>query len=355
MIEFDKEKEVIESIKKIRKNRTKDIATRTLLVTAQMIKIKNFPVEVPVTLFNPSILAKDGKIRVFGRIVTGYFTYASAIVEFDIDEKEALDEKKKTPSQSPIPADITLIPDSKYDMWGVEDPRVFKVNDYIMMTYCGRTINYFSAHPRIERTLPVTAVCKNGQWSKKYVFRFSEEIRTFVVSDKDAFVVEENGKLYLFHRPHMLNEKYYMVISELPKLDLSEKSTGIKEVLVSKSKVIVSESEFESKLGWSTPPVHIDGKYITLVHAVDRDGVVYRAFALAFDRKLQPVEVTPFYIMEPKEIYELYGERPLTIFPCGAQLIDEFLVISYGCADFAMGIAKIPVEKLLKTLSQGKI
>ena len=65
--------------------------------------------------------------------------------------------------------------------------------------------------------------------------------------------------------------------------------------------------------------------------------------------------VTPRYIMAPREPYEVYGDRPYTVFPCGAARIDDKLLVSYGAADYMVAFALIDVDELLAEIDRGRI
>lgn len=56
--------------------------------------------------------------------------------------------------------------------------------------------------------------------------------------------------------------------------------------------------------------------------------------------------------MEPKEIYEIYGDRPYVVFPCGAGIVKDKIYLTYGGADSVIGIAEMAWESLWKSLSQ---
>jgi len=62
------------------------------------------------------------------------------------------------------------------------------------------------------------------------------------------------------------------------------------------------------------------------LYGVDRDGVVYRVFAAKLKLRGEEIvveAVTPRYIMEPRTPYEIIGDRPAVVFPCGAVKIDK--------------------------------
>ncbi|WP_461832685.1 glycoside hydrolase family 130 protein [Aquifex sp.] len=330
-----------------RRFETKDIVKRLKVITGHDLLIKNYPVRTPRVAFNPSIYLFGDKLRVYARVIMGYYTYASAVAEFEIGLDELYSAERRE-----YEAEITVIPDTKYDLWGVEDPRVYEIDGKLLMTYCGRTVNYFNVEIKSERTLPVTAIYKNGKWQKIAVFRMPEEIRTFVKSDKNAFLVKGN-KLMLYHRLHMLNDKFYLAVCEVPKNVLE--SEELKEVEIGENLTVMESAPFEEKIGWAAPPIRINDEFLVLIHGVDKELQAYRVFAVLMDRDGTFRAVTPFYILEPKELYEKYGDRPYVVFPCGIQKIEDKLLISYGGADTAVVIGEIEIETLMNILEDNRV
>ena len=332
-----------------RENKTVDIVKRRGVITANKIHLKKYPIDNPVTIFNASINFNGEELIVYGRIVLGYFTYASAVAEFRVPIKDLFNNL----FACHYTAEIVLYPDNKFDIWGVEDPRVYEIDGKVLITYSGRTVNYFDPSIRVERTLPVTAIFDNGKWRKLCVCRMPEEMRGFVISDKDAFFVRMKDGLKLFHRPHMRDERFYLTVSDVPEnvLELKE----FKDVIVRDTKLVLEHAKFEEKIGWSAPPVKVDGEYLFLLHSVDMETKAYKVFAMLMNENAEVTAVTPYYIMEPKESYEIYGDRPFTVFPCGAQMIDDNLIISYGAADSAIGFGEIDLTELMSILDSNRI
>ena len=333
---------------KKRRFETVDLVERVYTITPEQIRIENHPIERPITAFNPSMRIEGDSLRIFARVTLGYYTYASAIAEFQVPFEDVLEGRRRD-----FEAVLSVIPSNSYDFWGVEDPRVYEIDGKLFMTYCGRTVSYFYPERKTERTLPVTAVYKDGEWKKIAVFRMQDELRSFVISDKNAFMVKARH-LYLFHRIHMLNEKYYLSVCRIPEgvLDLD----SFEEILIGENITVLEEqADFEVKLGWATPPVKVNDEFLVLIHAVDRFMGVYRVFAVLMNQEGLFTAITPFYIMEPREIYEIYGDRPYVVFPCGADLKDEYLYISYGGADSVICIGRIELDKLLDVLYENRI
>ncbi len=345
MFEFKFNKEVNNQ----RENRTKDIVKRLGVITARRVYLKKYPIENPITIFNPAMLIKEDTLILFGRIILGYFTYASAVAEFKVPMGDIYNDVE---SERYI-AEIKVLPDNKFDFWGVEDPRVYEIDGKTLMTYCGRTVNYFNPSIRVERTLPVTAIEEEGKWRKIFVFRLQEQFRGFLVSDKDAFLAKIGKKIKLFHRPHMKDERFYLVTSDVPQDLLGYKKFS--EINVNNTNVVLEPSKFEEKIGWGTPPIEIGKEYLFILHGVCAETKCYRIFALLMNRETEVTAITPYYIMEPKENYEIYGDRPYAIFPCGAQLLGDKLLISYGAADSAIGIGEIKLDELMSILDSNRV
>jgi predicted GH43/DUF377 family glycosyl hydrolase len=52
------------------------------------VHLKKYPIDNPITIFNASMIIDEDEIIVYGRIVLGYFTYSSAVVEFRVPVKD---------------------------------------------------------------------------------------------------------------------------------------------------------------------------------------------------------------------------------------------------------------------------
>ncbi len=356
------ESPLAKEIPKIRKFETKDIVRRLGFVSPSRIYLKNYPISTPVSLFNAAFHLKNEElIRIYGRIVLGYYMYVSAIIKVDVPMDDVL---SGDVSIAPYLGEIVVYPTTKYDIWGVEDPRVYEIDGKLYMTYCGRTINYFNPAIRKERTSPVTAVeVKNGTWEKILVTVLPDELREHLISDKDAFLFKIKDEVLLFHRPHMDDEKYYLTLSRIDSRafkEASERKGKVTEVKATNIVHVMEPAEFESKIGWATPPIEAErGKYIVLLHGVDKEIQGYRVFAalMEYDEEwgMRVTAVTPYYIMEPKMSYEIFGDRPYVVFPCGAWRVKDKILITYGAADTVTGIGEIDINELMSILDKGRI
>jgi len=330
-----------QSIELKRKNETVDIVKRIGVITPDKVNLTNHPAKNPATIFNPTIIVENDVLKIFARIVLGYFTYSSAVIEMSIPI-----EKLEDLTTARHHGRIVLMPDNKYDIWGVEDPRVCKIEDKFVITYSARTVNYFRSGT--NRVLPIVAIREGDEWQKRCVFTFNNK----TVSDKNAFLTDLNG-LVLFHRPHTISGEHDCVISEVSDEVLHKE--GFTERPISNAKIPIKSAEFEEKIGWGSPPIEVGKEYLLLLHGLDKDTRWYKVFAVLIDKHAKITAVTPHYIMEPKESYEVYGDRPYTVFPCGLCRMDDKLIMSYGAADFACGIGEIDLSEIVSVLDANRI
>jgi len=55
-------------------------------------------------------------------------------------------------------------------------------------------------------------------------------------------------------------------------------------------------------------------------------------------------------LFSPELYYEIEGEIPNVVFPCGSVIKDGIVFIYYGGADKVVGVATITLEKLLSRI-----
>lgn len=346
-----------------RVSETEDIVRRLAVISSNRVFINNYPISNPAAVFNPAIIVEGDYAKIYARIIVGYFLYVSAIVEINVPLDDIYSGNANINYYS---AKTVINPSIKYDIWGTEDPRAYSIDNKYLMTYTGRTVNYFNPAIRVERTLPITAIRRRGnrwsnEWIKIHIYRFPMELRGHIISDKDSFLVKHNGTYYLFHRPHMDDESFYLTISKIDsnKDLLSYDSEYPREIVVKNTVEILRPSKFEEKIGWAVPPIIAGGdRVIAFIHGVDTEIKAYRMFAVELELKRNEIvvtAVTPSYIMEPKYPYEVFGDRPYTVFPCGLWKVDDTYLLTYGAGDYMIGIGEIDLSALYGFLDKGRL
>lgn len=334
-----------------RENKTVDIIKRVGVISAENVRLTNFPMKHPATMFNAGLLIKDDTLTLYARIIAGYYMrpYSSAIMKFQIP----VEDLQGDISKNTYDGELIITPDfdNGYDMWGTEDPRITVVNGKKVIVYCGLTKDFHNPSVKFFRNLPVGAVYEDGNWKKIGVFKLKD---AKITGDKDAFLVDMNG-LKLFQRPMMEYKgefKDLCVISKVPE-DILE-SSDFREIETYDGFVPIDNEKFEFKIGWGTPPLKVEKEYLLFLHGVDKNAI-YRAFAALMNEDGKITAVTPYYIMEPKEIYEKYGDRPHVVFPTGIALLDDKVIISYGAADSFVGIGEVDLSEIMSILDSNRV
>ncbi len=350
-----------------RRFETRDLVERVGVISPSRLYINDHPVGNPIAAFNPSVAVVDGEARVYVRVILGYYKYVSAVAEVRVplDDIETGDVNLNY-----YAGKLVAYPSTSYDFWGAEDPRVYRLPSYpgLFMTYTGRTRYYFEPPPGRQRTLPVTAYTRDYRgWTKALVSVIPPALRRHLVSDKNAFYVEANGDLLLFHRLHMDDERFYLAASRVDRREFeaalgeAEKTGQPRELESRDTTIVLHPAPFETKNGWAAPPIPLGGgKLVALIHGVDRELTAYRLYAalLSYSRGegLRVEAVTPTYIMEPRTLYEIFGDRSYTVFPCGAWRLDKRrILITYGAADYMTGLGILNLDELLAELDKARL
>ncbi len=237
-------------------------------------------------------------------------------------------------NQSPV---FTGIPgDEEY---GVEDPRIVKINENYLMTYVS-----ISKKNGISTSLATSTDL--NKWKRKGII-FSEQ-------NKDCVLFSEkiNGKYVALHRPETLFEfsKPGIWISYSPNLVYWGKEQSI-----IKPRINSWESE---RIGSGAPPIKTDKGWLLIYHGVifKKKNTTYSVGAALLDLK-KPEKIIARSpqdkpLMKPKYPYERKGYVNNVIFPTGAvmDLNKKDLLIYSGGADSVVSVQKISIKNILKSM-----
>ncbi|MDO9574976.1 MAG: glycosidase, partial [bacterium] len=116
--------------------------------------------------------------------------------------------------------------------------------------------------------------------------------------------------------------------------------------------VMIPREKWESdKIGAGPPPIKTERGWLLIYHGVSKD-YVYRAGAALLDLE-EPWKViarTHEPILEPEEDYERAGDVPNVVFPEGAVVISNELLLFYGAADKVCCVARVLLKELINYL-----
>lgn len=217
-----------------------------------------------------------------------------------------------------------LKPSGENDSWGVEDPRITKIDDTYYMVYTA-----FGGRDWDDVRVSMVSSPDLEHWSESVILLPGEP-------NKDAALLPEkiNNKYVLFHR-------------RIPSI-----WTAVSDDLVhwTEHRILMTprKGKWDSrKIGIAGPPLRIKDGWLLIYHGVDENNI-YRLGAALLD----PYDINRVLarqdepILEPELDWEVNGLVPNVVFSCGNLIVNDYLYVYYGAADTYMGIAGIPVSQI---------
>jgi len=230
---------------------------------------------------------------------------------------------------------FTRDPARPEELWGIEDPRI---------TFVPELGRYAVAY---------TAFGKNGPG---VALALTEDFRTFErcglamqPDDKDAALLPRRigGSYAMIHRP-VTDSAADIWISYSPDLY----NWGGHEVVLRARRGGWWDAY---KIGLSPPLIETPKGWLMLYHGVRRtaSGSIYRLGAALLDLEspARCIRRGLSWIFGPEERYELEGDVPQVVFPCGVTQRDgDTLALYYGAADTSIGVAHASIAEILDWL-----
>jgi predicted GH43/DUF377 family glycosyl hydrolase len=224
------------------------------------------------------------------------------------------------------------------EVWGIEDPRI---------TWMPEIAKYGITYTAYSRNGPLVALALTED------FRVFERCGPIMPpEDKDAalFPRRLGGRWALIHRPvPNTPAKANIWLSFSPDL----KHWGDHMVLFEARDGSYWDA---GKIGLSPPPIETSEGWLIIYHGVRHTpaGAIYRLGLALLDHD-DPCTVLrrgEEWVFGPEEPYELMGDVPNVVFPCGVVVddaIDE-LRMYYGASDTCVAVATAKVSELLEWL-----
>jgi len=215
------------------------------------------------------------------------------------------------------------------------DPRVVKIEDKYYVSWC------------------------NGYHGPTIGLAYTYDFKTFTQIENAFLPYNRNGVLF----PRKINGKYAMLsrpsdTGHTPFGDIFYSESPDMEYWGHHRYVMGTfhgdASAWQAtKIGPGPCPIETDEGWLLIYHGVLNtcNGFVYRMGCAILDRD-EPWKVlhrSRYYILAPREQYELTGDVPNVVFPC-ATLSDAAtgrITIYYGCADTVTGMAFTTVDELV--------
>ncbi len=289
-------------------------------------------------VFNPAAIYLENKVHIIYRAMsqdnTSVFGYATSKNGLSIDYKDT--KPIYVPRES---FEQKLVPNGNS---GCEDPRITQVDDKIYMLYTaydGKNL------PRVALTWIGIQdfINQKWNWSKPVLISPPD------IDDKDACIFPEKVKdrYLIIHRNG--NDIDYSLNSTLN----FDNQTWLEETRWISPRAGMWDSR---KIGIAAPPIKTSAGWVMFYHGVSDEDGFYRVGAILLDLEnpTQVIARTNEPIFEPEAPYELEGQIPNVVFPCGAVLLKNKFYIYYGGGDSVVGVATIKKDALLKNLAANK-
>ena len=225
------------------------------------------------------------------------------------------------------------------ELWGVEDPRIVRLAelDCFAVTYTA-----------YSRAGPLVALATTNDFRT-----FERHGPIMSPEDKDAafFPRRFGGRWALIHRPvpNISGAKANMWLSFSPDL----RSWGDHSVLLEARDGAWWDA---GKIGLSAPPIETVDGWLVIYHGVRKTpaGALYRAGLALLDLE-DPRHVLrrgDEWVVGPQAPYEISGDIPNVVFPCGAVLDQPSgeLRVYYGAADTCVGLITAQISEVLEWL-----
>ena len=257
-------------------------------------------------------------------------------------------------------------PKEIFDKWGVEDPRITKIDEDYFVTYVAVPDPVLIDGHSVERKSPLetsVALLKTRDFNS---FENLGIISPPCSDNKDIvlFPRKINGMYAVLHRPNHWNKEWCKTVFEkspednlLCAMEELPDSPGIwigwsEDLKQWKDHHLVMSTahSFDAKIGAGLPPIETADGWLLIYHEVEdigRGKLVYSACAALLDlhdpRRM--ISKLPDPILYP----EMPHEKNI-IFPSGGFISNGTLYVYYGMGDDAIGLATGSVSELLSEL-----
>jgi predicted GH43/DUF377 family glycosyl hydrolase len=229
-----------------------------------------------------------------------------------------------------------VLPDAVYEEFGIEDPRITKIDDTYWITYVA--VSRHGACTALMSSLDMKTFHRHGI--------------IFPCENKDVVLFPEkiNGEYVALHRPNPSSHFSPPQIWIARSPDLIH--WGKHEPLLCGCKPWEGD-----RVGAGTPPILIDEGWLLLYHGSETSSVAgqvgrYTVGALLLDAH-EPSRVvarSAVPIMTPITDYEKEGFVPNVVFPTAMQRHNDTLQVFYGAADTCIAIAEFSKREIIESL-----
>lgn len=325
-----------------------------------ILKKRDIDFEIEGVL-NPAVIAENGDIHMIYRAVAhgNHSTLGYCRLSDPLTIAERYD--------YPI-----IVPEYNNEKYGVEDPRIVKIDGEYFLSYCGYDgENAFGC---------VATSTDRKSWKKHGIIvpQFTgDELRSLLKGQQDLnikYFQPSTGSSYVWDKnviffPRRINDKLYFLHRIRPGIQIAAidslsdlKLQFWRDYMTDLSHHIVLDPKYAhelSYLGNGAPPIETQHGWLMIYHGVHDtiNGYMYVACAalLDLDDPRKEVARLPYPLFVPDQPWELKGYVNYVCFPTGTVLVGDDLYIYYGAADEGIACASVSLETLLAELLANKV
>jgi len=322
-------------------------------------------------VLNPAALREGNHVHIFYRAVSkgNFSTIGYCLLEGPLTLKYR-------------DAQPVLVAEFEYELHGLEDPRLVKIEDTYYLTYTAYDGNNALGALAISTDLKHWE--KLGIIVPQITYNEFKELTQLNVSSSSIYARyndyggilrhnESNDLVWdknLVFFPRRINGQLSFLHRIKPDIQIVVAINSISELtpdfwelyLTHLNEHIVLTPKYEheaSYVGGGCPPIETKIGWLIIYHGVQDtiSGYVYSACAALLDLNNPQIEIArlPYPIFKPEFSWELKGEVDNVCFPTGAVLFDDTLYIYYGAADERIACASLNINELLHELTLNTI
>jgi predicted GH43/DUF377 family glycosyl hydrolase len=222
-----------------------------------------------------------------------------------------------------------LFPETLYEAFGVEDPRITFIDGYYYINYTA--VSEKGITTALARTRDFKDVERLG-------IIFTTENRNVTI-----FPERIKGKYFALHRPvpRQIGRANIWIASSPDLLHWGEHQF-----------LMEGEEEWESlKIGGGAVPFKTEKGWIEIYHGVDRNNrYSLGAVLLDLENPSKIIAKTKTPILTPEASYEVEGFFGNVVFTCGVLFEEGIVKIYYGGADQVIALAEMSINELYEAL-----
>ena len=325
------------ALKNLRRKDVDDVFERSLYLFPQNFRVVNYPRE-PVASFNPAIVFyKNEEVHILPRLIFEYYTYVSSIgITKKVPIQKLIEGKIRN-----LDVQVVLHPTFLWEILGCEDPRTQMVGEQMLMLYTGKGLVQEGKRKERKDVLALANLDASFNVKRKGFFKITWDGEEFTPpSNKDAaFLKIGKDRASMLVRPEIGGKRIcWRCEASLSNLTLDGKTL----------EPVMANEPWEEKVGWSTNAVKLSSnEYLVGWHGVLKEEESYKNGLAIVDEEGALLAVSD-YLLSPKNLPEMYGDKPLTIFGCGLIIYKEYLIWVGGISDYGIAVFKADLEKVLE-------